>query len=107
MLNPSLLRKQEKALQNLKAWSLAACKVNWMAAFTGFTLLGLSGCSPLLVDEQNHGQSVQKALEAQRRPFSPRSPASAPLPPAASELKPAYDRYLLPPTSSSLTPQLP
>ena len=94
-------------MQNLKAWSLAACKAKGIATLTGLGLLGLQGCSPLLIDQKSHGLSVQKALEAQRLPPTPRSPASAPSPPAASELKPAYDRYLLPPPPTSLTPQLP
>ncbi len=94
-------------MKNLKAWSLAACKANGMVTLTGLALLGLQGCSPLLIDQKDHGLSVQKALEAQRLPPMPRSPASAPSPPAASELKPAYDRYLLPPPPTSLTPQLP
>ena len=94
-------------MPNLKVGSLSIGKANWMAALAGLALLGLQGCSPVMIDQTNHGQAVQKALEAQRLPPSPRSPASAPQSPAASELKPAYDRYLLPPPSSSLTPQLP
>jgi len=95
-----------------KAWSLDdSCLANRMATLTvvmaGFALLCLSGCSPVLLDQQDHGLAVQKALEAQRLPPSPRGPASAPRTPAASELKPAYDRYLLPPPSTSFAPQLP
>ncbi|MEY3871594.1 MAG: hypothetical protein RLZZ296_589 [Pseudomonadota bacterium] len=93
-------------MQNLKACALAACKAGWTSTIAGLVLLGLLGCSPLLLDQQGHGQAVQKALEAQRLRPSPRSAQSAPLP-AASELKPAYDRYLQPPPSTSLTPQLP
>jgi hypothetical protein len=74
---------------------------------TGFALLCLSGCSPVLIDQQDHGLTVQKALEAQRLSPSPRNASSAPRQPAASELKPAYDRYLLPPPPTSFTPQLP
>lgn len=93
------------------AWPLAPCnthrKVALTVAITGIALLCLSACSPALIDQQDHGQSVQKALEAQRLPPTPRHAASAPLQPAASELKPAYDRYLLPPPATSFTPQLP
>ncbi len=85
----------------------SALNLAFSVALAGLALLGLPGCSPVLIDQQGHGQAVQKVLEAQRLPPSPRSAASAPLPPAASELKPAYDRYLLPPPSTSLTPQLP
>ena len=94
-------------MQNLKACSLAACKACWMSTLAGLVLLSLLGCSPLLLDQQNHGQAVQKALEAQRLSPPPHSAASAPPRPAASELKPAYDRHLLPPPATSLTPQLP
>lgn len=94
-------------MQNLEACSLTAWKACWMSTLAGLVLLGLLGCSPLLLDQKDHGQAVQKALEAQRLSPSPHSGASAPLRPAASELKPAYDRYLLPPPSTSLTPQLP
>jgi len=94
-------------MQNLKAWPLAACTACWRVAVTGLALLGLAGCTPLLIDQQEHGLSVQKVLEAQRLSAPPHSAASAPLRPAASELKPAYDRYLLPPPATSLTPQLP
>ncbi len=82
-------------MQTLKAWML--------------TLTGLvvSGCSPVLIDQQDHGLSVKKALEAQRLPPQPSNAPSAPVRPAASELKPAYDRYLLPPPATSFTPQLP
>lgn len=94
-------------MQNLEACSLTACKACWMVAVTGLALLGLAGCTPLLIDQQNHGQALQKALEAQRLSPSPHSAASAPLRPAASELKPAYDQYLLSPPATNLTPQLP
>jgi hypothetical protein len=95
-----------------KAWSLdtpslASRLITLAVTLTGFALLCLSGCSPVLIDQQDHGLSVQKALEAQRLPLSPRDAARVPLQPAASELKPAYDRYLLPPAPTSLTPQLP
>ena len=91
----------------LNAWLLAPLKANRMAALTGLILLCLAGCSPALIDQQDHGLSVKKALEAQRLPPQPRSAPGAPVQPAASELKPAYDRYLLPPPSPSFTPQLP
>ena len=91
----------------LKAWPLVPGKANWVAILTGLSLLCLSGCSPLVLDQKEHGRSVQKALEAQLLSPSRRDPPSAPLPPAASELKPAYDRYLLPPPSSGFAPQLP
>ncbi len=94
-------------MPNLKAVPFASCKANWVASLTGLALLGLPGCSPVMIDQKNHGQAVEKALEAQRLPPTPRSPTSAPSTPAASELKPAYDRYLLPPPPTSLTPQLP
>ncbi len=88
-----------------------SCLANKMVTLTvvmaGLTLLCLSGCSPVLIDQQDHGLAVQKALEAQRLPASPNDAARAPLRPAASEFKPAYDRYLLQPPSSGLTPQLP
>jgi len=95
-----------------KAWtldapSLASRLITLTLVITGFAMLCLSGCSPVLIDQQDHGLSVQKALAAQRLPLSPRDAARAPLQPAASELKPAYDRYLLPPPPTSLTPQLP
>jgi hypothetical protein len=90
-----------------KAWPFDHCKDNWGTALTGLALLCLSGCSPLLIDQQDHGQHVKKALEAQLLSPSRRDPPSAPLQPAASELKPAYDRYLLPPPSTGFTPQLP
>ena len=79
-------------MQTLKAWPLA--------------LLCLSACSPVLIDQQDHGLSVKKALDAQRLPASSSHSPSG-VTPAASELKPAYDRYLLPPPSTSFTPQLP
>ena len=94
-------------MPNLKVESLSVGKTNWMAALSALALLGLQGCSPVMIEQTNHGQSVQKALEAQRLPPTLHSPVNTPQPPAASELKPAYDRYLLPPTSSNLTPQLP
>ena len=94
-----------------KAGPPAPSKTNWVAALsmaiTGIPLLCLSGCSPVLIDQQDHGLSVRKALEVQRLPPTSRNAASAPRQPAASELKPAYDRYLLPPPATSFTPQLP
>jgi hypothetical protein len=97
-----------------KAWTVMdPCFANRMATLTaviaGFILLclSLSGCSTLLIDQQDHGLAVQKALAAQRLSASPRDAARVRLEPSASELKPAYDRYLLPPPPSSLTPQLP
>ncbi|MDO9279637.1 MAG: hypothetical protein Q7U05_13880 [Polaromonas sp.] len=94
-------------MPNLKAGPLAIGKAHWMVAVTGLTLLALPGCSPVLVDQKDQGLSLQKALEAQRLPPSLRRSENAPQPPAASELKPAYDRYLLPPPATSFTPQLP
>ncbi len=76
-------------------------------ALTGLALLCLSGCSPVMIDQQDHGLSVKKALDAQSLPTTPRNAADASTAPASSELKPAYDRYLLPSPSTSFTPQLP
>ena len=56
----------------LNAWLLAPLKANRMAALTGLILLCLAGCSPALIDQQDHGLSVKKALEAQRLPPQPR-----------------------------------
>ncbi len=80
---------------------------NAMTAITGLALLCVSGCSPVLIDQQDHGLAVKKALEAQLLPPSSRHAPSAALQPAASEIKPAYDRYLLPPPATSFSPQLP
>ena len=95
----------------LKALLLAAYKASERSklhfAITGLALLCVSGCSPMLIDQQDHGLSVQKALEEQRLPALPHHAPLTPMRPAASELKPAYDRYLLPQPSTSFTPQLP
>jgi len=94
-------------MPTLEAWPPCAWKINGMTVLTGCVLLCLSGCTPALIDQQDHGLSVKQALEAQRLRTLPRTAPNAPPPPAASELKPAYDRYLVPPASSSFTPQLP
>lgn len=95
-------------MPTLEAQALQALiRVAFSAVLAGLALLCVPGCTPLLLDQQDHGQAVQKALEAQQLSTPPRSPASAPQQPTASELKPAYDRYLLPPPASSFTPQLP
>jgi len=79
----------------------------WMLASTAPVLLILSGCSPALLDQQDHGLAVKKALEAQRLPATPRNAASSAGQATAIELKPAYDRHMLPPPAPSFTPQLP
>ena len=94
-------------MQTLEVGPRYPWKADGMAALTGLVLLCLPGCSPVLIDQQDHGLSVKQALEAQRLPPLPRNVPGAPPTPAASELKPAYDRYLLPPPSTNITPQLP
>jgi len=75
----------------------------------------LPACSSVMLEPGDHGQALNKALQAQRlAPSAPaarssRAPPASPTPPAAVELKGAMDNYLqgrMPAAGGGLTPAL-
>ncbi len=76
-------------------------------------LLVTQGCASTWVDQQGHGDTTRKALQAQRispGAISPGSAAQGPTQPAATELRGALQNHLRAPASNAgqvLTPVLP